>query len=33
MAAAGALFGPLFRATEGPVSAQETVNRNSAQAI
>jgi hypothetical protein len=30
MAAAGALFGPLFRATEGPVSAQETVNRKSA---
>jgi L-alanine-DL-glutamate epimerase-like enolase superfamily enzyme len=30
MAAAGSLLGPLFRATEGSVSAQETVNRNSA---
>jgi len=30
MAAASAMIGPLFRATEGPVSAQETVNRNSA---
>jgi L-alanine-DL-glutamate epimerase-like enolase superfamily enzyme len=30
MAAAGSVLGPLFRATEGSVSAQETVNRNSA---
>jgi hypothetical protein len=30
MAAAGALFGRLFRAAEGPVSVQKTVNRNSA---
>ncbi|MGA2144695.1 MAG: mandelate racemase/muconate lactonizing enzyme family protein [Bryobacteraceae bacterium] len=29
-AAAGAMFGPLFKATEGSVSAQQTVNRNSA---
>ncbi len=29
-AAAAAMFGPLFKATEGSVSAQETVNRNSA---
>ena len=28
-AAATAMFGPLFKATEGSVSAQETVNRNS----
>ena len=30
MAAAGAVIGPLFRATEGSASAQEAVNRNSA---
>lgn len=29
-AAAAAMFGPLFKATEGSVSAQEKVNRNSA---
>ena len=29
-AAAAAMFGPLFKATEGSVSAQESVNRNSA---
>ncbi len=29
-AAAAAMFGPLFKATEGTVSAQEKVNRNSA---
>src|SRR5215472_8517396 len=29
-AAAAAMFGPLFKATEGPVSAQERVQRNSA---
>jgi L-alanine-DL-glutamate epimerase-like enolase superfamily enzyme len=29
-AASAAMFGPLFKATEGSVSAQETVNRNSA---
>jgi L-alanine-DL-glutamate epimerase-like enolase superfamily enzyme len=28
-AAAGAMFGPLFKATEGQVSAQQTVNKNS----
>jgi hypothetical protein len=29
-ASAAAMFGPLFKATEGSVSAQESVNRNSA---
>ncbi len=29
-AAAAAMFGPLFKATEGSVSAREAVNRNSA---
>ena len=29
-AATAAMFGPLLKATEGSVSAQETVNRNSA---